>query len=174
MKWILPIAALCAVVAGCDTKNSGAPLVAAAIQPPAAIGWQTYKHTDKFSDKVSYVAELKARSATGVQGELPTLVAICNGRTTDALIDWKSYVGIDQIYVQSRLDSDPARNEESHISSNQRATYMLDAGPKLKEFLRATTYIASVSPSGGNTIFAEFDVSGAEEALKDIRQACNW
>lgn len=169
MKGAVLIAAMCAAIAGCDSK-----VPTQAPTPSAPTGWKSYKHTDKFDDSVSYIAELQARHSEGAGAERPVLVAICNGKTTKALIDWKSYVGMDGVYVQSRLDQATARNEESRTTSDGRATYMPDAAPKLKEFLGAMTFIASVEPVGGGRIYAEFDIAGADAALQEIRRTCNW
>lgn len=169
MKRAMLIAATCAVIVGCDSK---VPTQATAT--PAPTGWKSYKHTDKFDDSVSHIAEVPARHAEGAGAERPVLVAICNGKTTKALIDWKSYVGMDGVSVQSRLDQATARIEESRTTSDGRATYMPDAAPKLKEFLGAATFIASVEPVGGGRIYAEFDISGADAALQEIRRTCNW
>lgn len=169
MKNAVLVVAVCAAIAGCDSKEPAQVAVT-----PAPEGWRSYANTDKFSDQVSYVAELKATRAQGSSGAMPVLVAICNGRYTEAYIDWKSFVGSDRVYVQSRLDADRARNEESKISADNRATFMPDSAPKLKEFLQARTFIASVQPPGGSEIYAEFNVSGADHALQEIRQKCGW
>lgn len=173
MKTAVLIAAMCVAIAGCDSKQPPQATVAPAAAPVPA-GWRSYANTDKFSDQVSYVAELKATRAQGSSGAMPVLVAICNGRYTEAYIDWNSFVGSDRVYVQSRLDADRARNEESKVSADNRATFMPDSAPKLKEFLQARTFIASVQPPGGGEIYAEFNVSGAAHALHEIREKCGW
>ena len=138
-------------------------------------GWKHYKYIDKFDDNTSFIAELPAKNAGRVATETPMLIAICDGRNTSALIDWRKFVGIDKAYVTSRLDKNPARHEESNVSKSNQATYIPDAAPKLKELLQnGTVLIASVQPSGEAEIFAEFDLTGATDALKDIRTACNW
>lgn len=169
MKGAVLIIAICAAIAGCDSKE---PTQASA--PSAPKGWKSYKHTDKFDDSVSHTAEVQARHAEGMGAELPVLVVTCNGRITNALIDWKSYVGLDDLHVRTRLDQATARNEESRTTPDGHATYMSDAAPKLKEFFSATTLIASIDPGGRGSMYAEFDISGAEKALQDIRKACNW
>lgn len=169
MKGAVLIVAMCTAIVGCDSKEPDQAPVA-----PAPTGWKSYKQADKFDDSVSHIAEVQARNAEGAGAERPVLVAICNGKTTEALIDWKSYVGQEKVYVKSRLGQATARYEESRTTSDGQATYMPDAAPKLKEFLSATAYIASVESVGGGRIYAEFDISGADAALQEIRRACNW
>lgn len=168
MKAVALIAAICAALSGCDSKE---PELAAT---PASQGWKSYSNTDKFDDSVTYIAEVQAGHTEGLLAQKPVLVALCKEGATQAFIDWRSYVAPGDVRVQSRLDQAAARSEDSRTSPSGRATYMPDAAPKLKEFLGATTYITSVEAAGIGRVHAEFNISGAEAALKEIRRACNW
>lgn len=163
-------------VMGCsgDETTVSKESLPSAVKSPAS--WKHYKHIDKFDDSTSFIAELPAKAIDRAEAETPVLVAICDGHNTSVLIDWRRFIGIGKIYVATRLDKNHARHEESRISKNNQATYMLDAAPKLKELLQeqGEILIASVHPDGGTEIFAEFELAGAADALKDIRAACNW
>lgn len=176
MTKTLLLAFLSVALSGCGSEKSDVPKEAPPHVEVTPQGWRHYKHVDKFDDSTSFIAELPAKTTGNAAAETPMLVAICDGRNTRVLIDWRRFIGIDKIYVASRLDKHPARYEESEISKNNQATYMLDAAPKLKELLQeeGQVLIVSVHPEGGPEIFAEFDLAGAADALKDIRAACNW
>lgn len=176
MKWLVLVAVFPFALLGCNGEGATPEKVSApaTAEPPA--GWKHYKHTDKFDDSTSFIAELPAKAEGRAAAETPVLIAICDGRrNTNSLIDWRRFIGVDKVFVASRLDKNPARYEESSVSSDNQATYMPDAEPKLKELLQEGKFlIASVHPDGGAEIFAEFDLAGAADALKDIRAACNW
>lgn len=163
-------------VMGCSDDETAATKESLPRAVESLTGWKHYKHIDKFNDSTSFIAELPAKAIGIAAAETPVLVAICDGRNTSAFIDWRRFIGIDKIYVASRLDKNSARYEESEISKNNQATYMLDAALKLKELLqeKGEVLIASVQPDGGPEVFAEFELAGAADALKDIRAACNW
>jgi type VI secretion system protein VasI len=136
--------------------------------------WQTSTETDPLTDKSVHRARVEAHEGRGKYGDAISLHVRCKSGKTEAYVNWSTFLGSDDIAVTSRIDKSPAEKSNWSISTDHKASFMPKPLQTLKKFSGATTFVVNLTPYGENPVTAIFDISGAEEALKDIKQACSW
>lgn len=136
--------------------------------------WNTKTNTDPLTDSSIYLAFLTAEKGEGRFGEPITLMVRCQNNTTEAYINWNTFLGSDDISVTSRIDKNTAKTSTWSISTDHKASFMPNAATTLKGFYGATSYVANLTPYSESPITAIFNISGAEEALSDVNKGCNW
>ena len=136
--------------------------------------WLTKTNTDPLTDKSVFLAILEADSGRGTYGDTARLFVRCQDNTTEAYINWKTFLGSDGIRVTSRIDKNPAKTSTWDISTDHKASFMPNAAATLKNFIGATSFVANLTPYSESPITAVFDITGAESALEDISKGCGW
>lgn len=136
--------------------------------------WRTETDTDPLTDKSVHYAFLTAESGKGRFGDVVSLTVRCKNKTTDAYINWNTFLGSDGISVTTRVDKAPAKTARWAISTDHKASFMPAAAANLKGFFESTAYVANLTPYSESPITAIFDISGAREALADISKGCGW
>lgn len=135
--------------------------------------WETRTDTDPLTDKSIYRARLVAHEGRGRFADPIVLHLRCSNAKIEAYIDWSTFLGSDNISVTSRIDKSPAEKSMWSPSTDHKASFMPQPARTLKKFIGASSYVVNLTPYGESPITAIFDISGAEEALKDIRKACS-
>ena len=102
------------------------------------------------------------------------LMLRCQRNTTDALVSWGEYIGSDDMRVAYRVDKEEAKNVWWNASSNGKASFI----PKGISFIKSldgkeSIYIEAEKYRGGR-VSATFDISGIEDAIQPLREACGW
>lgn len=102
------------------------------------------------------------------------LILRCKRDTTDAFVSWSEYLGSDNMKVAYRIDKEEAKNVWWNASSDGRASFI----PKAISFIKSlegkeTIYIEAEKYRGGR-VSATFDISGIEEVITPLREACSW
>lgn len=136
--------------------------------------WITKTNTDPLTDKSVFLALLGAESGKGTYGDAVSLFVRCQNNTTEAYINWNSFLGSDGIQVTSRIDKNPAKTSTWDISTDHKASFMPSATATLKSFIGATSFVANLTPYSESPVTAVFDITGAESALEDISKGCGW
>lgn len=136
--------------------------------------WITQTNTDPLTDKSVFLALLEAESGKGAYGDTVRLLVRCQNNTTEAYINWNSFLGSDGIRVTSRIDKNPAKTSTWSISTDNKASFMPSAAATLKGFIGATSFVANLTPYSESPITAVFDITGAERAFEDISKGCGW
>ncbi len=136
--------------------------------------WEINSKVDPLTDKTINHARLVAESGRSAHGDEIVLLVRCKNGETEAYINWSSYLGSDDIVVTSRIDKAKAQNLSWSISTDHTASFMPQTVKTLKNLIGASSYVVNLTPYNDSPITAIFDVSGAEVAFKDIRQACKW
>lgn len=79
--------------------------------------------------------------------------------------------------VTYRLDADSAKNRNFQESNNNMALGLWNGGqsiPFIKEMLGRERMFVRATPFSDSTVSAEYNISGLDEAIKPLREACNW
>lgn len=79
--------------------------------------------------------------------------------------------------VTYRLDDNKARSRNFDASTDSRALGLWNGGsaiPFIKDMFGKETLLVRFTPFGMSPVDAEFDISGTEDAVKDLRTSCNW
>lgn len=79
--------------------------------------------------------------------------------------------------VTYRLDSDKAQTQNFRESNNNMALGLWSGGqaiPFIKKMMGHDRLIVRATPFSDSTVTAEYRISGLEEAVRPLREACNW
>lgn len=136
--------------------------------------WRTSSDKDPLTDKLIHFAMLEADEGTGRFGGRIGLIVRCKSGRTEAFVNWNTFLGSDGLNVTSRIDKAPASTSYWSISTDHKASFMPQQVATLKKFEGASSYAVHLTPYSESPITAIFDITGANEALKDIRRDCKW
>ncbi len=137
--------------------------------------WSTSTKTDPLNDQSIYVAALVAESGQGRFGEQIVMIVRCNKNTTDLYINWESFLGTEEAIVTHRVGKEKAVRQAWTVSTDHQSSfYPVSPVSVLKKMATADSFVVSVTPYSESPVTATFDISGAENALTDIRKGCKW
>jgi len=158
-----------------ENENAGE-----SIEGVTAGKWQASTKENPLDDSESVYLRLVADDVS--EGKLPTLLARCRSNVTELYINWSEYLGDDSYdvyedfkYVTIRLDNQEARREQWDISTDHKAVFAPNwAGTLLKSMVGKSRLVVQVTPYNENPRTAIFDISGLEEPLESLSEACGW
>lgn len=144
--------------------------------------WRVTRDVNPIDDSERVVIGLTASSGRSQWGRPISFVARCKSDKTEAYIIWNDYVGDDSSsvyeewkWVTIRIGDRPARVQRWGVSTDKEATFAPAwAGNLLKEMVGETQLIAQITPFAESPVTAIFDITGIENALKPLSEACNW
>ncbi|WP_343293313.1 type VI secretion system-associated protein TagO [Vandammella animalimorsus] len=138
-------------------------------------GWKTGVDEDPLTDSKIYTAILHTKEDTAPNYKTIYLGVRCVSEATDVLIVWDTVVGTgEQAMVTTRIGKESPKVELWNRSSSGTATFMPDPVNTMKRIIESGAFVAKIEPRHQSPITAVFDTTGAQEALADIRKACNW
>ena len=110
---------------------------------------------------------------------IPTLNIQCKERETDFYINFNIFLSTHDIKPITRIDSDKAVNGvEWSISTDYKALFYPGSQKKINEFIKTLKdkkkFFIQVTPFSKGSINTTFDLTGLDEAIKPVREVCNW
>jgi type VI secretion system VasI family protein len=135
--------------------------------------WRVSDETNPIDDSRTVTLILEATSGKSKWNKNVFLVARCKSNTTNLYIGWNDYLG-SEAYVLTRIGNNKAVTSEWSLSTDSQATFHTEPIPFLKNMLGANKLIAQITPYNENPVTAIFDTSGLKNALKPLRETCNW
>ena len=110
---------------------------------------------------------------------IPTLNIQCKERETDFYINFNIFLSTHDIKPITRIDSDKAVNGvEWSISTDYKALFYPGSQKKINEFIKTLKdkkkFFIQVTPFSKGSVNTTFDLTGLDEAIKPVREACNW
>lgn len=153
----------------------------AAFKPPKAktnsskIGkWNISETINPLDDTKRVILDVESSTGRSRWGKVPTLILRCQSNKTEMYILWDDYLGRDSQPVTIRVDSQGAVTLDWALSTDSKATFAPQPITLLKELLNSSKFIAQTIPYNSNPVTAVFDISGLDEAIKPLRETCNW
>ena len=138
--------------------------------------WKVSTEKNPIDDSVTAVAALTADSGASKWNHPITLILRCQSKKSDAFINWDSYLGSDQISTLVRIDNEEAKTTEWNLSTDHNAAFY--PGNAALDFItslsKAKKLVAQVTPYSESPITAIFDLNGILNAVKPLKDACNW
>lgn len=112
----------------------------------------------------------------------PSLIVRCQNNNTDVYINWNNFLDgnsggydDDRHIVTIRIGDGEPQRIRATVSTNNEATFIPSPIPTiLRPMVGESTLAARTTPYGESPQTAIFDITGAEEALAPIADACNW
>jgi len=137
--------------------------------------WITEIKIDPLTDKNIYLASLIASSEKNQWGRDVVLFVRCSNGKTEMFINWGLLVGFfDEQKVTYRVDKENAKSTNWVLSTDKHGTFLSNPMPVLRRLYCSNSFVANTTPLNSNPITAIFNTEGADQALADIRKACNW
>ena len=144
---------------------------------PQSVGtgkWEVEVETNPVDDSKTVTAYLAADSGKNRWNRPVVAIARCQSNSTDFFISWGDYLAGDGADVLTRIGSNPATTEEWSLSTNKKATFKEKPITFLKKMAKEDKLVTQVTPFNQSPVTAIFDIRGLDEALKPLREACNW
>lgn len=135
--------------------------------------WNVSVDVNPIDDSKTVTLVLDADSGKNRWGKPVFLVARCKSNTTDFYIGWNDYLG-SEADVLTRVGDNKAVTQRWSMSTNSQATFHRKPIPFLKEMLTSSKLVAQVTPYNENPVTAIFNTAGLENAIKPLRETCNW
>jgi len=136
--------------------------------------WRVSVETNPVDDSKTVVLALRADSGKSKWGKPVTLIARCKSNTTELYISWNDYLGRNG-EVLTRVGSQDAVTKDWGLSTDSQATFhprgTISFIKKMKE---ADKLVAQITPYNESPVTAVFDTAGLENAIKPLRETCNW
>jgi len=107
----------------------------------------------------------------------PLLVMRCKEKKTVAYVNWDTFLGSESGKITYRIDKEKAVTATWGISSDHNAIGRWNGGesiPFMKSLLKRNEIYFRITPYSESPIETSFNVTGLEEAIKPLREACGW
>ena len=136
--------------------------------------WQVSVKTNPVDDSKTVVLALRADSGKSKLGKPVTLITRCKSNTTVFYISWNDYLGRNT-EVLTRVGSQDAVTKNWSLSTDSQATFHPRGTISfIKNMMDADNLVAQITPYSESPVTAIFDTSGLENAIKPLRETCNW
>src|SRR5262249_23128523 len=140
--------------------------------------WQFGTKTDKVDgSKTTGIALDSSDGLSGILGikNKATLFARCRNNKTDVYVSWPEFIGIgDSKEVKWRVDGQPVAVEWWMPSADGQAVFAPAAVAFLKKLVGGQELVLSVGSFNKLPQALSFPISGADNAIKPVRDACKW
>lgn len=135
--------------------------------------WNVSIDVNPIDDSKTVTLILDADSGKIRRGKGVYLVARCRSNTTELYIGWNNYLG-SKVDVLTRVGNNKAVTQRWSESTNKKSTFHPNAISFLKQMLESNKLIAQVTPYNENPVTAIFNTNGLVNAIKPLRETCNW
>lgn len=143
--------------------------------------WVITEEVSPIDDSKTVMLSLKSDSPikSDFSQVIPTLNIQCKERETDFYINFNIFLSTHDIKPITRIDSDKAVNGvEWYISTDYKALFYPGSQKKINEFIKTLIdkkkFFIQVTPFSKGSVNTTFDLTGLDEAIKPVREACNW
>lgn len=142
-----------------------------------AVGkWKLTESTSPIDDsktiKLSLTTKDKVRA--GIQSGSPILILRCMEDKTSLYVDWGTFISTADPRITLRVDKDKATSEYWRVASNHEVSFSPNAIPAIKSMVGKNNLMLQVTPFSDQTYTVNFDITGLDNAIKPLRDACNW
>lgn len=135
--------------------------------------WAVDVETNPIDDSKTVALVLKADEGNSRWGRPIVMIARCQSNTTDLFIAWNDYLGR-EADVLSRVGDTKAQTRRWSMSTDSKAIFHPQPIAFLKSMMEANTLVAQVTPYNESPVTAIFDTTGLADAIKPLRETCNW
>lgn len=140
--------------------------------------WRTETETSPVDDSKNVYISLEGdNSFTSSFGETitPTLNILCKEGHTYLLVNWDTYLGLEETSMLHRLDKEKAINRAWTISTDTKAVfYKGNTIDFIKKLTSGTKLYMQITPYNENPVSTTFKLAGLAPALKPLQDACHW
>ncbi|WP_016899768.1 type VI secretion system-associated protein TagO [Pseudoalteromonas sp. PAMC 22718] len=135
--------------------------------------WDVNVKINPIDDSKTVTLILKAETGESKWNRPYALLVRCKSNETNVFIGWSEYLGR-EANVLTRIGSNKAVTQPWDMSTDSKATFHPNPITFLKEVLSSDKLVAQVTPYNENPATAIFNTAGLENAIKPLRETCNW
>lgn len=172
--------------ANVDQANSPTPQPQASAPQEPRSPWLFREDTSPIDD--SRNVYLSTSSLEGIPGRYrgslarPTLYVRCVENTTALIVHMDGHFMVSSQYhsygdVDLRIDDNQAFSKSMIESNDNKALGLWNGGtsiPLIRQLFGAEKLIVRATPHRESSMTMEFDISGLEEEIAPLREACHW
>lgn len=145
--------------------------------------WHVSKEVSKIDDSVNVFMHVSAKETVKDRfgaADYPTLWIVCRENSTDIYINFAGNFMADSGgygRVISRVDKEKAVTKSWRESTDNSALGLWGGGsaiPFAKSLFGHDTLLIQATPFNDNALTIEFPITGLDEAIKPLREACHW
>jgi type VI secretion system protein VasI len=155
---------------------------------PASTGpagnWQTSSRTSEFTDLTSHVISASSQESAACRwnrGEPVHLKVQCLNNATSLVLETNCYMTSSRYRsygeVLYRIDNEEPKVVRMEASPDNRSLGLWggeNSIPLIREMVGKSKFTARLTPYAEKPFTATFDITGLDEALKDVRAECSW
>jgi type VI secretion system protein VasI len=116
-------------------------------------------------DKVAISSKRQDWAALGIR---------CSANKTELRVLWPKFLGLRPIQVKWRIDDGPIVTERWNVSSDGTLAFANNPIDMSKKMFGKKELVTNIEAYGESGTTVSFRLSGLEEAIKPIREACRW
>ena len=101
----------------------------------------------------------------------------CRENVTSFVFFPETYLGLNAVEIIYRIDDASAQRARWNISSTHQSAGLWNGGtaiPFLQQLLGKSRLVLRVQPDSGSLVTATFDLTGVDDAIQAVRDACRW
>lgn len=153
------------------------------VPQPAESKWLVREEVSKIDDSKNVLLYLSATEPITDRLGQPSILALsiaCREGKTNLWLYFGGQFMADLNgggRVTYRIDKAAAKTRSFEESNDNEALGLWSGGaaiPFIKELFGGTTLLVRATPFNESSVTAELPIAGLEEAIKPLRQACNW
>lgn len=134
--------------------------------------WEVYEEVSPLDDSRNVIMGLSAENNVNLQ-----LIVRCKEGKTDVIIDY--YTVLERIrgwdvFVWSRFDQEPAERGGWRQSTTGTAIFAYEGVSWARKIASARKLYVRTDPEVGPVVEGTFQLKGAAEAMRPLREACNF
>ena len=121
--------------------------------------------------------QVESKSSLETEGKpvRPILAITCEAGRVSVSLNWQLTLGRDSIRMRTYFDNMPHRSAVWSIADDFKTVTPRRGDTRLvKQMIQHSSLAAEITPFGGRPANAEFDITGLDEAIKPIREACDF
>ena len=135
--------------------------------------WDVDIEINPIDDSKTVVLSVGSSSGVSFFGKPGAFVLRCKSNKTDAYISWGNLLG-PRAFVVSRIGKEEAKRKEWHLSTNRKSSFHPTPVSFIKNMIGHDALVAQITPFGKSPVTATFNISGLENAIVPLREACGW
>jgi len=136
--------------------------------------WLVSVKKNPIDDSSTTTLILPAQSGKSKWGKPIAMVLRCQSNTTEVFINWNDYLG-SEADVLTRVGSEKAVTKRWSLSTDKQSSFYPSGDISfIKKMMEANKMVAQVTPYNESPVTAVFDTTGLSNAVKPLRENCNW
>lgn len=139
--------------------------------------WLVRSDQSPIDDTVNVYLSVQSEESirSGYNTVRPSLHIRCSENKTNVFLTWNLYLGLDSTRMLTRFDSESATTESWTISTDNKAVFVRGSDVAFaNKMMNHEKLLTQITPYGESPVMATFPIAGLSEAIKPLREACNW